>query len=233
MKTRSIVIRTTFALIPLSFAATSVSADDHQPTKVVELFTSQGCSSCPPANANLVEVSKQPDVLALSYSVTYWDYLGWKDTFGKKEFTERQIDYETPLGQSGPYTPQMIVNGTTTTIGNDLRKLQSTILKTARLKGPTLTLQRDRLTVGARPGIRTADIWLVRYDPETRTVEIARGENGGANLQHAHVVHHLERLGTWTGRELSLTLPPLENDLKTAVLVQQPDGGKILAAVTD
>lgn len=233
MKTRSIVIRTTFALIPLGFAATSVSADDRQPTKVVELFTSQGCSSCPPANANLVEVSKQTGVLALSYSVTYWDYLGWKDTFGKKEFTERQINYETPLGQSGPYTPQMIVNGATTTIGNDLRKLQSTISQTARLKGPTLKLQRDRLTVGALAGIRSADIWLVRYDPQIRTVEIARGENSGAHLQHAHVVHRLDRLGAWKGRELSFTLPPPENDLKTAVLVQQPDGGKILAAVTD
>jgi hypothetical protein len=92
---------------------------------VVELFTSQGCSSCPPANANLIKLSKRDDVLALSFAVTYWDYLGWKDSFGKREFTDRQAVYEPALGQSGSYTPQMVVNGRTTTVGNNLAENQA------------------------------------------------------------------------------------------------------------
>jgi len=95
-------------------AATPVAATDRQPI-VVELFTSQGCSSCPPANTNLIAISNRKDVLALSFSVTYWDYLGWKDTYGKPEFTERQAAYEPPLRQASPYTPQMVFNGATTT----------------------------------------------------------------------------------------------------------------------
>src|SRR4051812_13355918 len=94
-------------------AAMPVAAADRQLT-VVELFTSQGCSSCPPANANLIKISNRKNVLALSFSVTYWDYLGWKDTSGKPEFTERQIAYEPALRQPGPNTPQMVFNGSAT-----------------------------------------------------------------------------------------------------------------------
>src|SRR3569832_2198047 len=91
---------------------------------VVELFTSQGCSSCPPANANLIELNKNPDILALSFAVTYWDYLGWKDSFGKEEFTDRQVVYEPALGKAGPFTPQMVINGKTTAIGNKLDEVE-------------------------------------------------------------------------------------------------------------
>ncbi|MER8459093.1 DUF1223 domain-containing protein [Mesorhizobium sp. M0027] len=93
----------------IGFSATSAAAG--QTLTVVELFTSQGCWSCPPANANLIKVKDQPGVLALSFNVTYWDYLGWKDTFGKEEFTQRQVRYEPSLGRSGPFTPQVVVNG--------------------------------------------------------------------------------------------------------------------------
>src|SRR6476659_2571372 len=92
------------ATVAASYPLNSIAGD--KPLTVVELFTSQGCSSCPPANANLIELSKRPDVLALSFAVTYWDYLGWKDIFGKPEFTERQTVYEPALGESGPFTPQ-------------------------------------------------------------------------------------------------------------------------------
>src|ERR1700755_3422252 len=85
---------------------------------VVELFTSQGCSSCPPANANLIKLSKRSDVLALSFAVTYWDYLGWEDIFGKKEYTARQAAYEPKLGEDGPFTPQMVIEGKASTVGN-------------------------------------------------------------------------------------------------------------------
>jgi hypothetical protein len=100
----------------------SAQAASFQPT-VVELFTSQGCSSCPPANANLAALSDRPGVLALSFSVTYWDQLGWKDTFAKPEFTERQVNYEPRLDHDGPFTPQIVVDGRADTIGNRLTAL--------------------------------------------------------------------------------------------------------------
>jgi hypothetical protein len=120
-KAASIASHVVLAVIGLSGSA---SAAD-RPLTVVELFTSQGCSSCPPANANLIKLSKRDDVLALSFAVTYWDYLGWKDSFGKREFTDRQAVYEPALGQSGSYTPQMVVNGRTTTVGNNLAENQA------------------------------------------------------------------------------------------------------------
>lgn len=213
-------------------AAVPAAATERSPI-VVELFTSQGCSSCPPANANLIKLSQRSDVLALSFSVTYWDYLGWKDTYGKPEFTQRQVDYEPPLRQPGPYTPQMVVNGSATAVGNSLSEVQQLISETPPLNGPALAFGQDRIEVGARPGTGDADVWLVRYDPQTEAVPVARGENSGTTLQHTHVVRRLERLGNWTGEKTSFTLPRQQAGLKTAVLVQRPNGRAILAAITD
>src|SRR5262249_57419236 len=100
-----------YATLTPAIAGYALSAEAGTRPVVVELFTSQGCSSCPPANANLIELSKRSDVLALSFSVTYWDYLGWKDIFGKPEFTERQAVYEPALGERGSFTPQMVIDG--------------------------------------------------------------------------------------------------------------------------
>src|SRR5690348_18078561 len=101
--------------VVFALALAAGSAAQAQPV-VVELFTSQGCSSCPPANASLAAVASRPDVLALSFGVTYWDYLGWKDTFAKPQFTDRQVAYEAGLGHSGPFTPQIVVNGSRDTV---------------------------------------------------------------------------------------------------------------------
>jgi hypothetical protein len=210
--------------------AMPVAAADQQPT-VVELFTSQGCSSCPPANANLIKISNRKDVLALSFSVTYWDYLGWKDTYGKQEFTERQVTYEPALRQPGPYTPQMVVNGSATVVGNSLPEVESLLAEASPLDGPALAFNRDRIEVGAGAG--SADVWLVRYDPRVEAVPVARGENGGATLQHTHVVRRLDRIGAWNGSKASFPLPKPESGLKTAVLVQRANGGKIIASITD
>ena len=216
------------------FGATAIpaAAADASPV-VVELFTSQGCSSCPPANANLIKLSNRSDVLALSFSVTYWDYLGWKDTYGKPEFTQRQVNYEPPLHQAGPYTPQMVVNGSATAVGNNLQEIQELISETPPLSGPVLTFNRDRIEVGARPGASNAEVWLVRYDPQIEAVPVARGENTGSTLRHTHVVRRLQRLGDWSGEKTSFTLPGEQAGLRTAVLVQRPDGGAILSAITD
>jgi hypothetical protein len=209
------------------------AAAGQSPT-VVELFTSQGCSSCPPANANLVKLSTDPGVLALSFSVTYWDYLGWKDSFGKPQFTDRQVTYEPALGQSNPFTPQMVINGHYSTVGYDLKELRSQIASEKKLSGPAITLTRDVAAIDAGDHPATpADVWLISYDPRTVEVPVARGENAGATLPHAHVVRSLEHLGLWNGRALQLPIPHVKNGSKSAILVQVRNGGKILAAATE
>ncbi|ODS83203.1 MAG: hypothetical protein ABS47_21060 [Devosia sp. SCN 66-27] len=213
--------------------AGTATAAGPQPSAVVELFTSQGCSSCPPANANLIELSRQPGVLVLSFAVTYWDYLGWKDSFGKEEFTDRQRVYEPPLRQRRPYTPQMVVNGRATVVGNDLDQVQQLIASTPSPAGPPVSLSASAVRIGAGAVSAEADVWLVRYDPDVVEVPVGRGENTGRTLPHTHVVHSLDRLGTWSGAELSLTFGPAANGLRTAVLVQEPNGGPILSVATD
>ncbi|KKB86706.1 hypothetical protein VW29_01020 [Devosia limi DSM 17137] len=204
------------------------------PPVVIELFTSQGCSSCPPANANLITLSQRPDVLVLSFSVTYWDRLGWKDTFGKPEFTDRQVVYEPALNQFGPYTPQMVVNGRATVVGNRLDAIDALIASTAPLDGPALDLGTAMLTIGTGTApANGADIWRVTYDPNVVEVPIARGENTGSTLAHTHVVHTLENLGTWTGAMLDLPLGPAAQGLRTAILLQGRNGGPILSATTN
>lgn len=209
------------------------SAGTRSPT-VVELFTSQGCSSCPPANANLIKLSNRDDVLTLSFAVTYWDYLGWKDIFGKQEFTDRQAVYERPLHQSGPYTPQMVINGTTTVVGNDLAEVTQLLANVAPLKGPSITLGPESVKIGSGGGSGSAsDIWLIRYDPNVVNVPVAKGENTGSTLPHIHVVHALQHIGRWDGNPASFKFMKATDGYRTAVLVQGEQGGPIFGAATD
>ncbi|PAQ05514.1 DUF1223 domain-containing protein [Mesorhizobium temperatum] len=221
-------------LVGLAAALFSATGAAGQPLTVVELFTSQGCSSCPPANANLIKVRDRPGVLALSFNVTYWDYLGWKDTFGREEFTQRQVRYEPSLGRSGPFTPQVVVNGNADAVGARPGEIEQLIASSGRAKGPSLSLDGGKIAIGAGPvSGGKADIWLVRYRQGVIEVPVARGENTGRTLPHANVVHSLSRLGAWTGDALALPLPAPPSGLSTAVLVQVPDGGPILAAATN
>ncbi|MDX8443707.1 DUF1223 domain-containing protein [Mesorhizobium australafricanum] len=222
------------ALLAGAVLAASAGAATAQPLTVVELFTSQGCSSCPPANANLIKVKDQPGVLALSFNVTYWDYLGWKDTFGRKEFTDRQVTYEPPLGHDGPFTPQVVVNGSHDAVGAAPGEIQSLIAKGGRTQGPDLSFGNGKVSIGAgkAPG-GGADIWLVRYTKGVVEVPVARGENTGRTLPHANVVHTLTKLGSWNGQATTLPLPAASGGLSTAVLVQAPRGGPILAAAVN
>jgi len=201
---------------------------------VVELFTSQGCSSCPPANANLTAIADRPDVLALSFGVTYWDYLGWKDSFARPEFTNRQYAYEHTLHRATAYTPQMVVNGSMDLIGNSADELDRKIAtgrNDTQPAAPAITLAENEVSIGAgTPPEDIADVWLVRYDPNIVQVPVARGENGGRTLPHKNVVHALTRLGGWTGDAVSFSLPPTQDGLKTAILVQSAYTGPILAA---
>jgi hypothetical protein len=219
------------AMLALGASAAAMAADN--PPVVVELFTSQGCSSCPPANANLIELSKRDDVLALSFAVTYWDRLGWKDVFGREEYTARQYTYAPALGERGPFTPQMVINGRASLVGNRLGEVEAGIAAAASLDGPAITLSADRVEIAAGNATGPADIWLVRYDPNVVEVPVARGENTGRTLPHTHVVHALERLGQWDGRALTLAVEKPDAGLSTAVLLQLPQGGPILSAATN
>jgi hypothetical protein len=229
---RAQVLYAAAALIAIS--ASDAMAAKMTPLTVVELFTSQGCSSCPPANANLVKLAERTDVLALSFGVTYWDYLGWKDSFAKPEFTARQITYEPSLGRSGPFTPQIVVDGNADTVGNRLADIEGLISRHRPDDGPQLSLYSGKVGIGTgkAPGGK-ADVWLVRYEPGVVEVPIARGENSGRTLPHANVVHSLTKLGSWTGEAIALSLPTAQGSLRTAVLVQTPNGGPILSAVSN
>lgn len=221
------LVRSIYA-IALGMTMCAAGAAQSQPV-VVELFTSQGCSSCPPANANLAAIASRPDVLALSFGVTYWDYLGWKDTFAKPEFTARQIGYERNLGHGGPFTPQIVVNGSSDTVGNELGQVQR-LVSASRLVGPSINLDGDTVSIGATAPTTGTDVWLVRYEPRTIDVSVARGENEGVTLPHRNVVRELVRLGSWSGKAASFKIPPASGGLATAILVQRSNGGAILAA---
>jgi hypothetical protein len=197
---------------------------------VVELFQSQGCSSCPPAEANLNAIAGQPNILALSFAVTYWDNLGWKDTFASEAFTDRQYDYSHYQKQDGVYTPQVIVNGQRALVGSDRAQLDQVIAQ-AHTQGPTLAWAHGVLQVGAGTPSAPTDVWLVRYDPRTINVAIRAGENGGRTLPHRNVVRELVDLGRWDGQAKTFNLPaPTIAGLSTAALVQVKGGGAIVGA---
>jgi hypothetical protein len=166
--------------------------------------------------------------------VTYWDYLGWKDIFGKPEFTVRQTVYEPALGEQGPFTPQMVVDGRASNVGFRLSEVEKLIAAANADEEPSIDLGAGKVRIGGgKAPSHAADVWLVRYDPAVVNVPVGRGENRGATLPHGHVVHALDRLGTWTGNVSSFAVPPAAAGLRTAVLVQEQGGGPILSAKTD
>nr|WP_321983716.1 DUF1223 domain-containing protein [uncultured Lichenicoccus sp.] len=207
------------------------AADFAHPT-VVELFQSQGCSSCPPANANLLALAGRPDLLALSWQVTYWDHLGWKDTFGQPAFTERQYEYARAFHRAQVFTPEIVVNGRADVVGNRRDELEGLIGRADRGNGgPEVAIAGSAVTVSGAPGAR---VLLVRYDPALIQVPIARGENGGLTLPHRNVVRELVVLGTAGEHPGVFRLPPASRlGLRLAVLVQAGPGGPILAAARE
>lgn len=212
IKTTCLAIATLGAVAPPAWAETL-----SQPTTVVELFTSQGCSSCPRANAFVANLDNEnPDVLALSYGVTYWDYLGWTDTFGDPTFTARQRQYDTTL-DSGVYTPMLVLGGQA-----HAPRFAKTDL--AKITVPaTLTLERhsgELCIDGKMPeGTKLA---FVDYVPGTQTVAVKRGENRGRSLTLANVVTGVTSR-EWTGQMIcglhpQSALAVLAHDATTAVI---------------
>jgi hypothetical protein len=235
MKPREIAIAAgTISVALLSTVLPGLAADAAHPT-VVELFQSQGCSDCPPANTNVMALSGRPDLLTLSFGVTYWDQLGWKDTFASPQYTARQWDYAHAFHRQQVFTPEVVVNGRADVVGADRAELEALIRRHADDRGPDLGIAGDTVAVGKGEGAgaasQSADVWLVRYDPNIVQVPIARGENGGQTLPHKNVVKALVKLGVWNGSPATYRIPADANiQWRVAVLVQAGPGGAILAA---
>ncbi|HEY5202998.1 MAG TPA: DUF1223 domain-containing protein, partial [Roseiarcus sp.] len=208
------------------------AADAARPT-VVELFQSQGCSSCPPAEANVGAISDRPDVLALAFEVDYWDRLGWKDTFSKPAWTARQFAYAKAMGRGeNVYTPQVVVNGRAEGDGLDASALAGLVSRGDRgAGGPSLGFSGGAVTVGAGAApAGGADVWLARYIPHAVEVTIPRGENAGHTLPYKHVVREMVLLGKWQGEAATFPVPGGDSSLAEAALVQANGVGPILAA---
>jgi len=218
-------------LLASMIGSAGMAADAEHPV-VIELFQSQGCSSCPPANANLNTIAGRADVLALSFAVTYWDRLGWKDIFAHPAFTARQWEYARAGERGNVSTPQMIVNGRGVLIGHRGAELADVIKRFDRgTGGPRIDAAPGRVTIGAGQARRPANVWLVRYDPRTRQVPIRAGENGGRTLPHRNIVRRIELLGKWTGPLSSYPVARAADPVwRSAILVQDGAGGTILAA---
>ncbi len=208
------------------------------PPTVVELYTAQGCSACPQANALLQELAGRKDVLALTFPVDVWDYLGWADTFAKPEFSARQRAYVARFKLRELYTPEMVVGGRRETLGFDRDKVQALIHAAPALRvgsGPRVRASADgtRVTVGSAAPLRGGgEVWLVRYDPQERTVKVRAGENTGKTLVEQNLVRELVRLGAWSGRARTYRLPAAGAEgLETVILLQGDRGGPVVTAV--
>lgn len=190
------------ALLALALAMAAVQPASAGPRHVVELFTSQGCSSCPPADVVLRQLAGDGDVLALGFHVDYWDRLGWKDTLGSPAFSARQRAYAIRRGDGGVYTPQAVVDGGGHAVGSSSRAVAGL------MKAPlpvAVTLDRGAGQVGVGGGEGEATLWRVDYT-RSATVPIARGENGGHTITYVNAVRGLTALGRWDGRPARFAL---------------------------
>jgi hypothetical protein len=191
------------------------SAEQKKRMDVLELFTSQGCSSCPPADALLRQLSKRDNVLTLSFPVSYWDNLGWKDTLAKDSYNDRQREYAEARGDREVYTPQLVVNGVVHVVGSDRNAIAAAMKKTdkelhdswvpvsLRYGGDTISVDAGAAPEGS--SYRSGKLSLALYSNSV-TVEIGRGENTGRSVTYTHVVRKLVPVGIWHGRPASFTV---------------------------
>jgi hypothetical protein len=204
---------------------------------VVELFTSQGCDSCPPAETLLGQLAKRPDTITLAYHVDYWDRLGWKDTFSLPEATARQRAYAAALAHGSVYTPQMVVNGVTDVVGSDRAAVAALLVRSVD-DIPLRAVQADGtliVDIGPAKSSTMAEITVVSYTRLAQT-RVTRGENAGRTLDQSSIVRSIHPLGTWNGaaERLSLDLAVVpDGATDVAVLLQAPGPGAILGAVTE
>jgi hypothetical protein len=220
----------------------SAMAGETQPQPIlVELYTSQGCSSCPPADVILGQVKAREDVVALSFNVDYWDYIGWRDTLAKHENTLRQQAYEKVLASHRVYTPQIVIDGALDVVGNQRKDVLDAIARrTGEVAGKRAAIalaqsgDTVQVRIGALAGVKQpATVWLA-HTLSARTVNIAKGENSGRVITYHNVVRDFSAVGKWTGEAMTLELPargaPGENTDGVAVWVQTGNPGPVLGA---
>jgi hypothetical protein len=207
------------------------------PRAVVELFTSQGCSSCPPADRIIGELAKDPSIIALSMPIDYWDYLGWKDTLADSRFSARQKAYSQMRGDREVYTPQVVVNGSAQVIGSDRASIERAMGDTEKLKGVmsvpvSMTLAEKQINIsvaasGKGPAVAHGEVWICSISKAV-PISIGRGENSGRQITYYNVVRNLLKVGDWNGSPGSWTVP-LENVSREGVdaaVVYVQDGNR-------
>ncbi|HUO94459.1 MAG TPA: DUF1223 domain-containing protein [Rhizomicrobium sp.] len=228
------------ALAALMLAASPAAEAAGKRPVVVELFTSQGCSSCPPADSILGHLADRRDVLALTLPVTYWDMLGWKDTLASDADTRRQKSYAAAMGRGGVYTPQMIIDGVSDVVGSREQQVEQAVTSREgdmvaipvemHLSHAELEIKVGAGDAGLNPN---ATIWLFHIMGRA-SVAVGTGENGGRTLTYRNVVRDIKAVGMWKGQPVTLDLPRTEltnapHDA-IAVVVQQNGYGRILGA---
>lgn len=221
--------------IPLDDEVLSPPSDDNR--TVIELFTSQGCSSCPPADMLASRLAKDDSLLVISRPVTYWDRLGWKDTLARNENTRLQRAYASKGNAgSGVYTPQIVVNGRDGAVGSREGDVRS-IVRRARNDGPDIKVDRDDVgqvivTISGKSR-HMASVSLLAIS-SSETVQVGRGENGGRKLHYTNVVKAEKNLGSWLGEPVSFPIAPMSLNVegadKYAVILQRPGAGPIVGA---
>jgi len=216
------------SLALMTIAATAVAAETRP--VVVELFTSQSCSSCPPADALLGELAKRADVVALGFHITYWDGAQWRDPFARQASTDRQAAYDKRLTGGQVYTPQMVIDGTLDAVGSDRASVLAALAKARPVAAAPVAFAGDRrsVSVGAGTAPSGASVLLARY-ALSRTTHVGGGENASRTLVDANGVETLATLGTWDGKAVSFAIEPPGAGEGLAVLVQAADG-RILGA---
>lgn len=224
-------------------ATASVAEDKGKHPVVVELYTSQGCYSCPPADKYLGQLANRKDVLALSFHVDYWNYLGWRDPFSSAAATKRQRAYRWSLKLPYVYTPQMVINGRLQGIGSRTLKIDRLIERSRAHKAARVTVALARaapgkITFSIEPSVgrvSAANVMLVLYD-KSRTTKIPRGENGGKTLTYHNVVREFRSVGTYRGAKLERTVSTQGTKgamrYGAAILVQRGKTGLMLGAAS-
>lgn len=201
------------ALVCAAFSA-APAASAGETRAVIELFTSQGCSSCPPADKLLGELSKDPSLVMLSLPVDYWDYLGWKDTLANHGHSNRQRAYSKARGDRDVYTPQAVINGVVHVLGSDRAAIEKAIAQTQQNAKPlavpvTMKIAHDKITVTVAESsgnAASAEVWLCPIT-DTAPVVVRRGENSGRTLVYHNVVRRWVKLGDWTGKAVTFNIP--------------------------
>ncbi len=226
-------------VVAVLLGVASAVAGDRSPT-VVKLYTSQGCSSCPPADRYLGKLAEREDIIALSFHVNYWDYIGWKDTFALPESTARQRRHGRALNARYVYTPEMVIDGVVDVVGSQSHEVEKTLAEArlSSLNSLSVSLTESdqasaTIRIGAKAEWPEADVWLIEFDKQ-HTVNVRRGENSGRQLTYYNIVRNIRKVGTWKGdmTEIPVDLSAIREGGRDGcvVIVQKAHGGPIFGA---